>query len=115
MILFNLFVSLLHFLLCYIILITSLISNDIKILTFLLILMIYIKILFNMYDRCILTVLEQNDKYSETATLFIKSLTNYPLPIRESEIIVINLAILLIINKIMALLIIRNSNFNIKI
>jgi hypothetical protein len=115
MIFFNLLCSLLHFLLCYIVFIISIISNDIKVLTFLLLLMIYIKILFSMYERCILTILEENEKYSETVTLFIKTLTNYPIPIKEREIIIINIALLLLMNKIFALLVIRNSNFNFNI
>ena len=114
MIVFNLLCSLLHFLLCYFIFIVSIISNDVKILTFLLIVMVYIKLLFNMYERCILTILEENERYSETATLFIKTLTNYPIPIKEREILLINLAILLIMNKIIVLLTMRNFNFNIK-
>jgi hypothetical protein len=77
--------------------------------------MIYVKILYNIYKRCILTILEKNEKYSEIVTLFIKTLTNYPIPIKEREIILINLALLLIMNKIFVLLVLRNSNIkNIK-
>ena len=103
MILLNLTASLIHFILCYFTLIISLISNNIKILTFLFILMIYIKILYNTYNRCILTIIEDNDYYPNIATLFMKTLTKVDIPIHEIENILINIAILIIANKIFVL------------
>lgn len=103
----NIIFSLLHFLLYYLVLITALLSNNMKILVILLFLMIYIKLLFHAHNRCIVTILEKNDIYSEVPNLFIKTLTNYEMPIREKEIISINLAVLILINKIIALQTIR--------
>ena len=103
MLLLNLFVSFIHFLFCYLILIVSLVSSDIKVLTFLFILIKYTKILYNTYNRCILTILEDNDYFPNVATLFIKTLTKADIPIHEIENILINMAILILANKIFVL------------
>jgi hypothetical protein len=104
MLFLNLLASLIHFIFCYLILITSLVSNNIKILTFLFFIIVYTKILYNTYNRCILTILEDNDYYPNVATLFIKTLTKANIPIHEIENILINIAILILANKIFVLL-----------
>ena len=103
MLLLNLFASLIHFLFCYSILIVSLISSNIKVLTFLFFVIVYTKILYNTYNRCILTIVEDNDYYPNIATLFIKTLTKADIPIHEIENILINIAILILANKIFVL------------
>lgn len=57
-----------------------------------------------MYNRCILTIVEDNDYYPNVATLFIKTLTKAEIPIHEIESILINMGILIIANKIFILL-----------
>jgi hypothetical protein len=104
MLLLNLFVSFIHFLFCYLILITALVSNNIKVLTFLFFIMVYTKILYNIYNRCILTIVEDNVYYPNVATLFIKTLTKAEIPIHEIESILINMGILILVNKIFVLL-----------
>ena len=104
MLLLNLFASLIHFLFCYSILIVSLISSNLKVLTFLFFVIVYTKILYNTYNRCILTIVEDNDYYPNVATLFIKTLTKADIPIHEIENILINISILILANKIFVLL-----------
>ena len=100
----NLFVSLIHFILAYGIFITALISNDLKILLGLLILMSLVKISFYLFGRCILTLFEYNDYFASTAKLLTYTLTSDN-PDKKGEEILVNIGMLIITNKIFALLI----------
>ena len=63
--------------------------------------MCYVKLLFLMYNRCIITVLEENDIYSNVISLFQKILfKNNKLSLSDVEYFMINLIILILINKI---------------
>ena len=63
--------------------------------------MCYVKLLFLMYNRCIITVLEENDTYSNVISLFQKILfKNNKLSLSDVEYFMINLIILILINKI---------------
>jgi hypothetical protein len=103
----NYIASLLHFVLCYALYMTMLVTNDIKYLVYCLIILVYIKILFNIYDRCILSVVEENDNYSSIVSLFRAAIipTAYDkISYKDSELMVINLGVLLVLNKIVFLL-----------
>ena len=99
---FNLFVSFIHFILTYGIFITALVSNNIKVLFILLVIMNIIKILYCCIGRCVLTLYEYNDYFSPVAELFSKTLTT-KLPDKQSEEVVINVGLLIILNKLLFL------------
>ena len=103
-IIFNLFVSFIHFILTYGILITALLSNNIKVLFSCLVIMNVIKIMYSCIGRCILTLYEYNDYFPPVVELFSKTLTTN-LPDKQSEEIVINIGLLIILNKLVFLLI----------
>jgi len=99
---FNLFVSVIHFILTYGIFITALVSNNIKVLFILLVIMNIIKIMYFCIGRCVLTLYEYNNYFSPVAELFSKTLTT-GLPDKQSEEIVINVGLLIILNKLLFL------------
>jgi hypothetical protein len=99
---FNLFVSFIHFILTYGIFITALVSNNIKVLFILLVIMNIIKILYCCIGRCVLTLYEYNDYFSPVAELFSNTLTTN-LPNKQSEEVVINVGLLIILNKLLFL------------
>lgn len=109
-IILNLFFSFTHFLLTYGILIIAIISNNMNILILLLFLTIYIKILYNMYGRCILTILEDNNKYPNMARFFIRTLTNSTENMKDAsiELLLINTGLFILISKIFFLLLISH-------
>lgn len=101
-ILINLFVSLIHFILAYGILITALVSNDFKLLITILVIMILVKISFYTFGRCILTLYEYNSQFASTAQLLSYTLTNN-INDKTGEEILINIGILIILNKLLFL------------
>lgn len=103
-IIFNLFFSCIHFIFTYGILITALLSNNIKVLFVCLLIMNVVKILYSCLGRCILTLYEYNDYFPAVVELFSKTLTTN-LPDKQSEEIVINIGLLIILNKLVFLLI----------
>ena len=102
----KLLVSLIHFILAYIIFLTSLISNNINILVVILIILSAIKFSYYYFGRCILTLLEDN-KYASIATLFSNSLTKN-INDKIGEEIIINIGLLIILNKLLVLFLIKN-------
>jgi len=107
----NLFFSLLHFILAYGVFITSLVSNNIKILIFLLILMSIIKFFyFLFYNRCVLTLFEYNDYYPTLAYCMSNVLTEN-LNDSKCEEVIINIGILILLNKLLFLFV-KNNFYN---
>jgi len=101
---FNLFVSVIHFTFCFLILTICLISNNINVLTVCLILMILTKLCFWMFDgRCVLSLYETNPHSATTVQIFAKTLTHYKMQDAQVEEIVINGMTILILNKILIL------------
>jgi len=80
----------------------ALLSNNISALLILLIIMIIIRYLYFLFGRCIVTLWEYNDHFSCIAELFSKSLTNN-LEDKKSEEILINVGILILLNKLLFL------------
>ena len=103
----KLLVSLIHFILAYIIFLTSLISNNINILVVILIILSAIKFSYYYFGRCILTLLEDNNKYASIAKLFSNSLTKN-INDKIGEEIIINIGLLIILNKLLVLFLIKN-------
>ena len=101
---FNLFCSFLHFVLAYIIFIVVLITNNTKILFITLIIMSIIKYLYYFFGRCVLTLYEYNNHFSTLSQLFSNTLT-HELDDKRAEEVIINIGILMILNKLLVLLI----------
>jgi len=97
---------LIHFLFTYAVLSISLISNDIKILTTMLIIMSVIKFLFYYIKRCMVTSLEENDLFNNSAELLGNTILKKPKD-KDVEEILINMGNMIIINKICVLAILR--------
>lgn len=102
-ILFNLSISLLHFILAYSILIISLVSNNFKVLLTLLVIMSLIKFSFYIFGRCILTLYEYNCIFAPVSRLLSYTLTNN-INDEIGEEILINISILIILNKLLFLI-----------
>ena len=102
----NIFWILIHFIFTYVVLTIALISNDIKILTILLIIMTSIKFLFYYIGRCMVTSLEENDLFNNSAELFGNTILKNPKD-KDIEEILINIGNMIIANKIFVLTILR--------
>jgi hypothetical protein len=102
-IILNLFAYFVHFVFCFFIFMSVVISNNMNVLTFFLIIMILTRLCHWMYGGCILTTYEKNDYFATTAHLFSKTITNVKLQENDMELLVINLMILMILNKIFGL------------
>lgn len=106
---FNLLVSSIHFIFCYAIFLSVLLSNNINVLTFFLIIMIITKISFWICgDRCILSLYEDNTYFATTAQLLVKTLTNTKLQDKDIELILINTMTLIVLNKLFFLLLLSH-------
>jgi len=99
----NLLMSFLHFAMTYIFFITILISNDIKILLILLVIMSIIKFFYYFFGRCVVTLYEHNNHFSTMAELFSNTLTTN-LAEKKTEEILINVGVLIILNKLLVLI-----------
>ncbi len=97
---------LIHFIFTYTVLTIALISNDIKVLTMMLIIMSSIKFLFYFIGRCMVTCLEENDLFNNSADLFGNTILA-DLKNKDVEEILINIGNAIIANKIFVLTILR--------
>ena len=102
----NIIWILIHCLFTYTILIISLISNDIRILTSLLIIMSLIKFLFYFNGRCMVTELEENDLFNNSSELFGNTII-YKAKNKDIEEILINMGNTIIIQKIFILAVLK--------
>jgi hypothetical protein len=102
----NLFFSFVHFLLCYGVLMTLIVTNNINILIIIFFIMIYVKLLFLTYKRCILTIVEnsENNIIDDIVSITFRTLSNdynnFGLSPQNMELIFINLALLIVVNKL---------------
>jgi len=95
-------VSFLHFLLAYSVLMIAIVSNDIKILTSLLLIMGCIKFAYYFFGRCILTIYEYNPYFAPVSKLLSYTLTD-GITDKKGEEILINSGLLIIMNKLLFL------------
>lgn len=102
----NILWILIHLLFTYIVLTIALISNNIKILTILLIIMTIIRFLFYYIGRCMVTSLEENDLFNNSSELFGNTILENPKD-KDVEEILINIGNMIIANKIFILTILR--------
>lgn len=106
-IIFNLLISLIHFVFAYGLFITILISTNVNILFFCLIILVLTKISFNIFKRCILTLFEKNEYFATTAKLLSSTICDSNLKEPEMEMILINIGILIVLNKISVIIILK--------
>jgi hypothetical protein len=102
----NILWILIHCLFTYVVLSLALISNNIKILTILLIIMSIIKFMYYYFGRCIVTCLEDNKIFNNSAELFGNTILENPKN-KDVEEILINMGNFIIINKIIVLSLIK--------
>jgi hypothetical protein len=102
----NILWILIHGLFTYTVLIISLITNDIRVLTFFLIIMSLIKFLFYYIGRCMVTGLEENELFNNSSELF-GNIILYKPNNKDVEEILINMGNIIIINKIFILSILK--------
>jgi len=102
----NILWILIHFLFTYVVLTVALISNDMKVLTILLIIMSVIKFLFYYIGRCMVTSLEENDLFNNSSELFGNTILYDPKD-KDVEEILINIGNIIIANKIFILSILK--------
>lgn len=105
-VIFNLFMSYIHFVFAYSIFMAILVSNDLRILMAILILMAMVKISFFLFGRCVITLFEYNDHFATTARLMSSTLTT-SISDKKGEEILINIGMLSVLNKILFLMIYR--------
>lgn len=110
--LINIFFSVLHFLLTYIVFSILLISNNTKVLFILLLLMSIIKILYCLFGRCVLTLYEYNEYFSPISQLLSNTLT-YKLDDKRTEEILINIGLLIALNKLLIIFFLKYYKINI--
>ena len=79
-------------------------SNNIKVLFVALVLMSIIKYFYYFFGRCVLTLYEYNDYFSTLAELLSKTLTGNNLGDKITEEVLINIGILMILNKLIILI-----------
>ena len=110
--------ALLHFLLYYLVLTTLIVSNNINVIIVALFIMIYVKLLYITYNRCILSIVENGERnfidnsVNISFRVISNDYNNFGLPIQNIEAIFINIGLLIAINKLMILYFLKyNSKF----
>ena len=107
----NILWILIHCVFTYIVLTIALISNDMKILTIMLITMCIIRFLFYYIGRCMVTSLEENDLFNNSAELFGNIILQNPKN-KDVEEILINIGNIIIANKIFVLSVLKFYNIS---
>lgn len=97
------FIFLFHCIIIYVLFIGTLVSNNIPTLLLLLLLACIIKCSFFFFDRCILSVLEENKEFP-FCSISTFALLNNNLTERDNEEIIINFGLIMVLNKIFFLL-----------
>jgi hypothetical protein len=96
---FNLFVSLVHFLLTYSLFLVILLSKNIHHLIVVLVVLLAIRFSYSLCGRCILSLAEENEYYPILVNLFSNLITQ-GLDDKLAEEIIINVGLLSVINKL---------------
>lgn len=99
----NLFISLIHFILAYVLFLTAAVSNNLKVLLSLLVIISMIKFAFYFFGRCVLTLYEYNNHFAPIAKLLSYTLTTN-INDKKAEEILINVGLLIILNKLLFLI-----------
>tara|TARA_X000000368_G_C23018976_1_gene707092 strand:- start:1424 stop:1816 length:393 start_codon:yes stop_codon:yes gene_type:complete len=107
-------ISILHLLIMYSIGMVGVLSNNENVVFGFLVVMILIKFSYYLFKRCILTHLEDGKIYASAAQLFGYTVTKKDLREGVYEELIINFALILLINKLLLMLLIKHyhKSFN---
>ncbi len=100
-------ISLIHVALITIVGTVTMLTNNEKLLFLLLLIMMFVKWSFYLFDRCVVTHLEKSKYYPSAAEIYGYTVAKDDMKIHTVEQFVINTALILIINKIFWVMIIR--------
>lgn len=104
---FKIIISILHLILMYVIGILGILSNNESVIFGFLFVMILIKFSYYLFNRCIVTHLEDGKMYATAAQLFGYTITKNGMRQGVYEEIIINFALLLLMNKLLLMLLIK--------
>ena len=100
-------VSIIHFIMMYVIGMIGVLSNNENVVFGFLVIMMLIKFSYFLFKRCILTYLEDGKIYASAAQLFGYTVTKKDMTDDVYEEIVINFALIILINKLLLMLFIK--------
>ena len=101
-------ISILHLILMYGIGMLGVLSNNESVVFGFLVLMILIKFSYYLFKRCIVTHLEDGKMYASAAQLFGYTITKNDMRQGVYEEIIINFALILLINKLLLMLLVKH-------
>lgn len=101
-------ISILHLILMYGIGMLGILSNNESVVFGFLVLMIIIKFSFYLFKRCIVTHFEDGKMYASAAQLFGYTITKNDMRQGVYEEIIINFALILLINKLLLMLLVKH-------
>ena len=104
---FKILISILHLILMYVLGILGILSNNESVVFGFLVIMILIKFSYYLFNRCIVTHLEDGRMYASAAQLFGYTITKNDMRQGVYEEIIINFALLLLMNKLLLMLLIK--------
>lgn len=104
---FKIIISILHLILMYVIGTLGILSNNESVVFGFLFVMILIKFSYYLFNRCIVTHLEDGKMYATAAQLFGYTITKNGMRQGVYEEIIINFALLLLMNKLLLMLLIK--------
>ena len=100
-------ISILHLLLMYGIGMIGVLSNNEEVVFLFLLVMVIIKFSYYVFQRCIVTYLEDGKEYASAAQLFGFTITSQNLSDDVYEELIINFALILLLNKLLLMMIIK--------
>tara|TARA_B100001093_G_scaffold348981_1_gene333521 strand:+ start:613 stop:1005 length:393 start_codon:yes stop_codon:yes gene_type:complete len=100
-------ISILHLILMYGIGMLGVLSNNESVVFGFLVIMILIKFSYYLFKRCIVTHLEDGKMYASAAQLFGYTITKNDMKQGVYEEIIINFALILLINKLLLMLLVK--------
>lgn len=100
-------ISILHLLLMYGIGMIGVLSNNEEVVFLFLLVMVIIKFSYYVFQRCIMTYLEDGKEYASAAQLFGFTITSQNLSDDVYEELIINFALILLLNKLLLMMIIK--------
>ena len=100
-------ISILHLFLMYGIGMIGVLSNNEEVVFLFLLVMVIIKFSYYVFQRCIMTYLEDGKEYASAAQLFGFTITSQNLSDDVYEELIINFALILLLNKLLLMMIIK--------
>ena len=100
-------ISILHLLLMYIIGMLGILSTNENVVFGFLIVMMLVKFSYYLFERCIVTYLEDGKMYASASQIFGYTITKKDMKQGLYEEIIINFALILLVNKLLLMLILK--------